>query len=43
VAGYTQPQTLQQVGLLVGLSKECVRQLQNGALRKLKAAMNGPE
>jgi DNA-directed RNA polymerase sigma subunit (sigma70/sigma32) len=39
VAGYTKPQTLEQVGDLVGLSKERVRQVQNDALSKLREAM----
>ena len=40
VSGYGQAQTLEQVGLLVGLSKERVRQVQNGALVKLRAALD---
>ena len=36
VSGYAEPQTLEQVGHLVGLSKERVRQVQNGALAKLR-------
>jgi len=40
VAGFAQPQTLEQVGALVGLSKERVRQVQNGALAKLRTALD---
>jgi RNA polymerase sigma factor (sigma-70 family) len=38
VAGHPRPQTLEQVGRLVGLSKERVRQVQNDALVKLRGA-----
>jgi len=33
------PKTLEQVGLMVGVTKERVRQIQNKALRKLRAAL----
>ena len=39
VAGHRAPQTLEQVGDMVGLSKERVRQVQNDALGKLREAM----
>ncbi len=39
VDGYKEPRTLEEVGALVGLSKERVRQIQNGALAKLRAAL----
>jgi RNA polymerase primary sigma factor len=39
VAGQRQVRTLEQVGRLVGLSKERVRQVQNEALAKLRAAL----
>jgi RNA polymerase sigma factor (sigma-70 family) len=39
VAGHRQVKTLEQVGRLVGLSKERVRQVQNDALAKLRAAI----
>ncbi len=39
VAGYDHTHTLEQVGSLVGLSKERVRQVQNLALNKLRAAL----
>lgn len=39
VAGHKQAQTLKQVGALVGLSKERVRQVQIVALTKLRAAL----
>jgi RNA polymerase sigma factor (sigma-70 family) len=41
VGGEGQVHTLEQVGKLVGLSKERVRQVQNDALAKLRAAMDG--
>jgi RNA polymerase sigma factor (sigma-70 family) len=40
VAGHRQVRTLEQVGRLVGLSKERVRQVQNEALTKLRAALD---
>ena len=40
VSGYSARQTLEQVGHLVGLSKERVRQVQNGALAKLRVALD---
>jgi len=39
VDGFETPQTLEQVGSLVGLSKERVRQVQSIALEKLKGAL----
>jgi RNA polymerase sigma factor (sigma-70 family) len=39
VAGQGEAQTLEQVGKLVGLSKERVRQVQNDALNKLREAV----
>ncbi|KPK78923.1 MAG: hypothetical protein AMJ81_14345, partial [Phycisphaerae bacterium SM23_33] len=39
VDGYHQAKTLEQVGRMVGLSKERVRQVQNEALAKLRAAL----
>jgi len=40
VAGVHSPQTLEQVGKHVGLSKERVRQVQNDALEKLRVALD---
>jgi len=40
VSGDQRPRTLEQVGQLVGLSKERVRQVQNSALVKLRLAMD---
>jgi len=39
VDGHGKVNTLEQVGRMVGLSKERVRQVQNGALRKVKEAL----
>lgn len=39
VAGHRQVRTLEEVGRLVGLSKERVRQVQNEALAKLRSAL----
>ncbi|MDP6311375.1 MAG: sigma factor-like helix-turn-helix DNA-binding protein, partial [Phycisphaerales bacterium] len=36
---YERPRTLAQVGKLIGLTKERVRQIQNKALRKLRFAV----
>ena len=41
VGGHERVQTLEEVGRLVGLSKERVRQVQNEALSKLRLAMEG--
>jgi DNA-directed RNA polymerase sigma subunit (sigma70/sigma32) len=36
-----QPKTLEQVGHLIGVTKERVRQIQNNALRKMRQALEG--
>ncbi len=41
VGSYHERQTLEQVGRIVGLSKERVRQVQNDALVKLRSALEG--
>lgn len=37
--GLTSPKTLEQVGTVIGVTKERVRQIQNNALRKMRAAL----
>lgn len=39
VDGEIGPKTLEQVGLIIGVTKERVRQIQNNALRKMRAAL----
>jgi RNA polymerase primary sigma factor len=40
VAGETQaPKTLEQVGVIIGVTKERVRQIQNKALQKIRTAL----
>jgi len=34
-----QPKTLEQVGLIIGVTKERVRQIQNNALKKIRLAL----
>lgn len=41
VADLSQPKTLEQVGLIIGVTKERVRQIQNNALRKMRLALEG--
>jgi len=37
--GFAAPKTLEQVGLIIGVTKERVRQIQNNALRKMRVAL----
>ena len=37
--GGSAPKTLEQVGLIIGVTKERVRQIQNNALRKMRVAL----
>ena len=34
-----QPKTLEQVGVLIGVTKERVRQIQNRAIKKIRSAL----
>jgi RNA polymerase sigma factor (sigma-70 family) len=39
IAGQTGPKTLEQVGNIIGVTKERVRQIQNNALKKIRVAL----
>jgi RNA polymerase sigma factor (sigma-70 family) len=39
IEGASAPKTLEQVGLIIGVTKERVRQIQNNALRKMRVAL----